>query len=106
MPAFFMLAKDVLSPIAAKAETMRNLLIVLVVETTAAGIVTKLATKESATNPRINQGISFAYEPISKCKEGLATFSIEGNAMSGEFNFVYFNRDIALSKIRTIFGDK
>lgn len=53
-----------------------------------------------------NQGISFAYEPISKCKEGLATFSIEGNTMSGEFNFVYFNRDIALSKIRTIFGDK
>ena len=52
---FFMLTKDVPRPIAAKAHTIRNLLIVLVVETTAAGTATKLATNDIATNPRMNQ---------------------------------------------------
>ena len=54
MPAFFMLEREVLRPIAAKAETMRNLLIFLVAATTAVGMVKMLATMDIARKPRMN----------------------------------------------------
>ena len=56
VPDFFMLEKDVLSPIAAKAQTIRNLLVRLVKETTVDGTVNTLATIAIPKNPRINQG--------------------------------------------------
>ena len=59
MPAFFMLEKDVFKPIAAKAQTIRNLLAVFVPDTTVAGIGNTLATIDIARKPRINQGNIF-----------------------------------------------
>lgn len=59
IPDFFMLAKDVLRPIAARAQTIRNLLVALVAQTTSAGIEMMLATIDMARNPRINQGKIF-----------------------------------------------
>lgn len=56
VPDFFMLENDVLSPIAAKAHTIRNLLVRLVRDTTDAGTVNILATIAIPKNPRINQG--------------------------------------------------
>ena len=56
MPAFFMLAKEVFRPMAAKAQTIRNLLMRFVPDTTAAGIGNTLATTDIARKPRINQG--------------------------------------------------
>ena len=60
IPAFFMLEKDVFKPMAANAHTIRNLLALLVPDTTAAGIGNTLATIDIARNPRINQGNIFA----------------------------------------------
>lgn len=45
---------------AANAHTIRNLLTLLVPDTTAAGIGNTLATIDIARNPRINQGNIFA----------------------------------------------
>ena len=42
IPAFFILEKEVFKPIAAKAQTIRNLLARLVPETTTAGMVGNL----------------------------------------------------------------
>ena len=56
MPDFFNLEKDVFKPIAARAHTIKNLLVVFVPDTTAAGIVNTLATMDIARKPRINQG--------------------------------------------------
>ena len=47
-------------PMAANAHTIRNLLALLVPDTTAAGIGNTLATIDIARNPRINQGNIFA----------------------------------------------
>ena len=55
-----MLEKDVFKPMAANAHTIRNLLALLVPDTTAAGIGNTLATIDIARNPRINQGNIFA----------------------------------------------
>lgn len=49
-----------------------------------------------------NHAITFAYEPISHCRNDLATFSIKDVQISGEFNFVYCNEHIALEKIRML----
>ena len=59
IPDFFILEKEVLRPIAAKAQTIRNLLALLVSDTTAAGRGNALATIDIARKPRINQGKIF-----------------------------------------------
>ena len=50
-----------------------------------------------------NQAITFAYEPISRCRSDLATFTVEDMQICGEFNFVYCNEDIAKKKLAQIF---
>ena len=50
-----------------------------------------------------NQAITFAYEPISRCRSDLATFDVADMQISGEFNFVYCNESIARKKIQMIF---
>ena len=55
-----MLEKEVLSPIAASAQTIRNLLNDFVFETNASGIEKTLATSDNAKNPKINHGNIFA----------------------------------------------
>lgn len=50
-----------------------------------------------------NQAITFAYEPISQCRNDLATFTVEDMLICGEFNFVYCNEQIARKKIRQVF---
>ena len=50
-----------------------------------------------------NHAITFAYEPISHCRDDLATFSIKDVQISGEFNFVYCNERTAQQKIRMLF---
>jgi DNA-binding transcriptional LysR family regulator len=50
-----------------------------------------------------NQAITFAYEPISRCRNDLATFTVEDMLICGEFNFVYCNEQIARKKIRQVF---
>lgn len=50
-----------------------------------------------------NGAITFAYEPISRCREDLATFSLADIYIKGEFNFVYCNEAVARKKIDMIF---
>ena len=50
-----------------------------------------------------NGAITFAYEPISHCRNDLATFAVEDMQINGEFNFVYCNEKIAKEKIDLIF---
>ena len=50
-----------------------------------------------------NNAITFAYEPISRCRSDLATFTVADMQISGEFNFVYCNEQIAGEKINLIF---
>ena len=50
-----------------------------------------------------NNAITFAYEPISRCRSDLATFTVTDMQISGEFNFVYCNEQIAREKINLIF---
>ena len=42
--------------------------------------------------------ITFAYEPISHCRNDLATFRVEDMEITGEFNLVYINRSVAEPK--------
>ena len=65
MPAFFMLAKEVFRPMAARAQTIRNLLALLVPDTTAAGMGKMLATMDIARKPRMNQGKIFTIEKLA-----------------------------------------
>ena len=65
IPDFFMLENEVLRPIAARADTIRNLLIFLVMETTSAGMGRMLATTDMARKPRMNQGKIFAMEKFA-----------------------------------------
>ena len=51
-----------------------------------------------------NGAITFAYEPISKCRDDLATFTVTDMQISGEFNFVYCNKRVAEEKIKLIFS--
>ena len=51
-----------------------------------------------------NGAITFAYEPISHCRNDLATFSVTDMQISGEFNFVYCNERVTREKIELIFG--
>ena len=50
-----------------------------------------------------NGAITFAYEPISHCRDDLATFTVADMQISGEFNFVYCNERVAKEKITQIF---
>ena len=43
--------------------------------------------------------ITFAYEPISRCRDDLSTFMVEDMKIHGEFNFVYTNAQVAREKI-------
>ena len=49
------------------------------------------------------RAITFAYEPIFRCRDDLATFRVEDMQISGEFNFVYCNEEIARKKIAMMF---
>lgn len=49
--------------------------------------------------------ITFAYEPISRCRKDLSTFMVEGMAIQGEFNFVYTNAQVARDKIALFMPD-
>ena len=46
--------------------------------------------------------ITFAYEPISRCRDDLATFSVTDINISGEFNFVYCSEKVAEEQINMI----
>ncbi len=50
-----------------------------------------------------NNAITFAYTPISRCHNNLATFTVADMQISGEFNFVYCNENIARRYINLIF---
>ena len=50
-----------------------------------------------------NGAITFAYEPISGCRDDLAAFTVTDMQISGEFNFVYCNERVAEEKIKLIF---
>lgn len=50
-----------------------------------------------------NGAITFAYEPISRCRDDLAIFTVADMQISGEFNFVYCNERVAKEKINLIF---
>ena len=49
--------------------------------------------------------ITFAYEPISHCRGDLATFHVEDMQITGEFELVYINEQVAGAKIDTFFSD-
>ena len=51
-----MLAKEVFRPMAANAQTIRNLLICFVLDTACAGSWKMLAMTDMARKPRMNQG--------------------------------------------------
>ena len=51
-----------------------------------------------------NGTITFAYEPISNSRDDLATFTVDGMKIQGEFNFVYTNEKVAKSKIELFFS--
>ena len=72
MPAFFMLAKEVFRPMAARAQTIRNLLSFLAPLTTPAGMGRMLATRAMARKPRRNQGkilvmLKLAFRLLPSC---------------------------------------
>ena len=48
--------------------------------------------------------ITFAYEPIARCRDDITTFMVSDFQISGEFNFVYCNEHIARKKIEAIFN--
>lgn len=52
-----------------------------------------------------NKGITFAYEPVTKSDESLASFEIENMPVVREFNFVYLNKSIAIPLIDKIFKE-
>ena len=51
-----------------------------------------------------NGAITFAYEPIANSRDDLATFTVDGIKIQGEFNFVYTNEKVAKSKIELFFS--
>lgn len=60
IPDFFRFENEVFNPIADSAHIIKNLLIVLVLETTVVGIEKTLATMDIPRKPSINQGKIFA----------------------------------------------
>lgn len=51
-----------------------------------------------------NKAITFAYEPISHCRDDLATFAVADMHIQGEFNFVFVNEQVAMPKIAKLFS--
>ena len=51
-----------------------------------------------------NGAITFAYEPISRCRDDLATFTVADMHIQGEFNFVFVNEQVAMPKIAKLFS--
>ena len=51
-----------------------------------------------------NGAITFAYEPIARSRDDLATFLVEDMQIQGEFNFVYTNARVAGEKIACFYG--
>jgi len=49
------------------------------------------------------KAITFAYAPISKCRNDLSTFTVKDLLINGEFNFVYCNERIARQRIEAVF---
>ena len=52
-----------------------------------------------------NGAITFAYEPISHCRDDLSTFTVSDLQINGEFNFVYCNERVAKRKVELIFDE-
>jgi len=52
-----------------------------------------------------NGAITFAYEPVARSRDDLATFLVEDMTIHGEFNFVYANADIAGPQIETFWAE-
>lgn len=52
-----------------------------------------------------NQGISFAYESIARSHEDIATFSLVGETIRREFNYVYLKNSQASDYIKLLTGD-
>jgi len=52
-----------------------------------------------------NGAITFAYEPIANSRDDLATFTVDGMEIHGEFNFVYINTQVAMPKIEMLFSE-
>lgn len=50
-----------------------------------------------------NHAITFAYEPVTRCRGDLATFKVQDMKIVGEFNFVFCNERVAIDKINMIF---
>ena len=50
-----------------------------------------------------NGAITFGYEPVATSQNNLACFEIEDIHLSGEFNFVYCNEEIAREKIKLFY---
>ena len=50
-----------------------------------------------------NGAITFAYEPISRCRDDLAIFYVSDLQIPGEFNYVYCNERVANEKIKLLF---
>jgi len=46
-----------------------------------------------------NDTITFAYEPIANRRDDLATLTVEGMEIQGEFNFIYTNEKVASLKM-------
>lgn len=47
----------------------------------------------------MNHAITFAYEPVSHCRQDLSTFMLRDIQIKGEFNWVYLNEKAARPKI-------
>ncbi len=47
----------------------------------------------------LDNAITFAYEPISHCRDDLSTFMVEDMQITGEFNLVYINALVAEPKV-------
>ncbi|MBQ2996143.1 MAG: LysR family transcriptional regulator [Oscillibacter sp.] len=52
-----------------------------------------------------NGAITFAYEPVARSRDDLATFLVEDMTIHGEFNFVYANADIVGPQIETFWAE-
>jgi len=59
-------------------------------------VILELVAKDNA--------ITFAYEPIARSRDDLATFEVEDMQIKGEFNFVYCNAATARQKIDLFFN--
>ena len=101
-PAFFMLEKDVFSPMAASAQTMRNLLVFLVIATNSAGMEIRLATITIAKNPKMNQGntllnLKFALRSDADCAFANASFFLIRSWMSAKVSTVGMMASVLVS---------